>query len=174
MISDILKQSLLFALFLFLQVLVVNNIHFQVAWFINPFIYIGFVLLLPIDTPKWLLLVTAFLMGYFVDVFLSTPGMHASATVLTAFVRHYLHKVVIPRDDFQPATIPNVVTFGFPWFIRYAMVMVGVHHFSLFMVEAFSFAQFHIVLLKTIASGIVTLMLIIVGQLFTIGTTKNR
>jgi rod shape-determining protein MreD len=174
MIKDILKQVFLFALFLFLQVLVVNNIKFQAVWFINPFIYIGFVLLLPVDTPKWLLLVSAFLMGYFVDIFVSTPGMHASATLLTAFVRHYLHKVVIPRDDYQPATIPNVATFGFPWFIRYATVMITVHHFSLFMVEAFSFSQFHIVLLKTVASGFFTLLLLVSGQLFSLGNFKNR
>lgn len=173
MIKDILKQVFAFFAFLLVQVLVVNNIHLQVLWFVNPMIYIGFVLLLPIDTPKWLLLTAAFAMGYMVDVFGSTPGMHASATVLTAFLRNYLHNVIIPRDNFQPATVPSAAIFGLQWFIKYVAIMVGVHHFALFMVEAFSFAQFHIVILKTLASGLFTVILLMAAQMFALGRNKK-
>jgi len=54
------------------------------------------------------------------------------------------------------------------------LVMVAIHHFSLFMIEAFSFAQFHIVLLKTVASGFFTVVLLISGQLFSLGNQKNK
>lgn len=173
MIKDILKQLLAFAFFLLVQVLVVNNIHVQFLWFVNPLIYIGFVILLPVDTPGWLLLVAAFAMGFMVDVFGSTPGMHASATVLTAYLRHYLHNVIIPRDDFQPATIPNVATFGLQWFVKYVILMVVIHHFALFMIEAFSFRQFHIVILKTVASGLFTVVLLMAAQLFSLGRSNK-
>ncbi|MFT3740588.1 MAG: rod shape-determining protein MreD [Breznakibacter sp.] len=173
MIKDIIRQVFAFIAFLLAQVLLVNNIHVQVFWFVNPMVYIGFVLLLPIDTPKWLLLVSAFAMGSMVDIFGSTPGMHASATVLTAFLRHYLHSVIIPRDNFQPATIPNAANFGLQWFIKYVGIMVGIHHFFLFFIEAFSFSQIHIVILKTLASGFFTVILLLAAQLFALGRNNK-
>ena len=47
-----------FILLVFLQVFILNNIQF--SGYINPYIYVLFILALPFETPKWLLLITAF------------------------------------------------------------------------------------------------------------------
>ena len=57
MIRQILTFTLLFLFLIALQVLVLNNI--QLGGYLNPYLYVLFVLLLPFDTPKWLLLIVA-------------------------------------------------------------------------------------------------------------------
>jgi rod shape-determining protein MreD len=170
MIKDIAAYLISFVIYVLMQALVINNI--QLGWYLNPFIYIGFLMMLPLETPKWLILVAGFLLGYSIDFFSDTPGMHAMATVFIAFIRPYLHNAIIPRDDFQPNTQPSAAVFGYPWFIKYAIIMVFLHHFMLFFIEVFSFSYFYITLLKTLVSGISTILLLLVIQLFSFGKNK--
>jgi len=170
MIKDISKYLLSFVFFVLVQVLVLNNL--QLGWYLNPFIYVGFIIALPLETPGWLTLVIGFLLGYCIDFFSDTPGMHTTATTFIAFLRPLLNNATIPRDNFQPNTQPSAAVFGYPWFIKYAMIIVFSHHFLLFFIEAFSFKYFHIVLLKTLVSGTFTMLLLLITQLYSFGKNK--
>ena len=88
MIKIIQKYVLLFIILIVAQLLIFNNIEF--SGYVNPYVYILFIILLPFETPKVLLLVLAFLMGLIIDLFLGTPGVHTSATVLMAFFRPFI------------------------------------------------------------------------------------
>ena len=172
MIKDILKYIFSFILFVLIQVLVVNQIH--LGWVVNPFLYIGFLILLPIETAGWLLLVLGFVLGITIDMFTNTPGMHAASSVLIAFIRPSLHRVMIPRDTFQPGTQPDVATFGIPWFLKYVIVMTLIHHAALFLLEAMSFQHVWVILVKAVGSSFVTILLLMLVQLFTLGNKKQR
>lgn len=172
MIKDIIRHIISFILFVLIQVLVVSQI--QIGWVINPFIYIAFVLLLPLETPAWLLLLSGFTMGLTIDAFSDTPGMHAAATVLLAYLRPSVHSIMIPRDTFQPGTQPNVAMFGFPWFLKYVILMTLIHHTALFLLEAFSVHHIWVVLIKALASTVVSILLILLVQLFSLGSRKQR
>ena len=56
-----------FIVLVLFQVLVLNNIQF--SGYVNPFMYVLFILLLPFETPRWLLLLSGFLLGLSVDIF---------------------------------------------------------------------------------------------------------
>lgn len=172
MIKDIVKYIFSFILFVLIQVLVVNQIH--LGWVVNPFIYIVFILLLPIEIRGWLLLVIGFVLGITIDSFSNTPGMHAAASVLIAYIRPSIHRVMIPRDTFQPGTQPSMATFGFPWFLKYTIVMTLIHHTAFFMLEAFSVEYIGVVMLKALGSSVATVLLILLVQLFTLGNRKQR
>jgi rod shape-determining protein MreD len=152
-----------FFFLLLLQVLILNHVDF--SGFINGYLYVLFILLLPFETPKWLLLVAAFVMGFSVDIFCQTLGVHAFATVTMAFIRPYLLSILAPRDGYEAGSQPNVNSFGFEWFLRYAIIMVFAHHFVLFYTETFKFHQFFSTLLRVILSSIFTLVLIVLSQL---------
>ena len=64
-------QIIRFALFVAAQVLVFN--HINLGGFVNPYVYIIFVLMLPLDIPCWLALLSSFMMGLSVDIFTHTP-----------------------------------------------------------------------------------------------------
>jgi rod shape-determining protein MreD len=83
MINSIIRYFIIFIILILLQVLLFNNIQF--SGYINPYVYIMLILLLPVEIPAWSLLLISFFTGLTVDFFTGTPGMHASATLLSGF-----------------------------------------------------------------------------------------
>jgi hypothetical protein len=162
MINLLLRNIGRFVVLVLLQVLIIDNIQF--SEYINPFIYVLFILLLPFETPGWLLLVLAFFLGFSVDLFEHTPGLHASATVFMAFLRPLVLKILSPRDDYEPNTFPRIYYYGFVWFFKYAFILVFMHHLLLFYVEVFSFSNFFMTFLKVLLSTLFSLVLIIISQ----------
>ena len=166
MIIEILKIVFRFIILIAVQVLVLN--HVEISGYINPFLYVLFILMLPVRTPRIVLLIIAFATGITVDLFTNTTGMHAAACVLVAYFRPGWLKIIAPRDGYDPEAVPSVKQFGFQWFIIYSTVMVIVHHVVLFYIEVFRFSEFFSTFLRAIISAAVTLLLIIITQyLFT-------
>ena len=165
MIRELTRNIGNFIFLILLQVLVLNHIEF--SGFINPYLYVLFIILLPFETPMWVLLLSSFFLGLTIDVFMGTWGINAFASVFMAYLRPYLLKVIAPRDGYEAGTQPNVKFFGFEWFIKYAAVLVVAHHFVLFYTESFKFHQFFSTLLRVILSSIFTLVLIVLSQLLT-------
>jgi hypothetical protein len=166
MIRDISKHIGNFIFLILLQILVLNNIEF--SGYINPYLYILFIILLPFETPNWMLLVSAFMLGLCVDFFSHTLGMHTFSTVLIAFLRPFILKFIAPREGYEAGSRPNANFLGFEWFMKYAIILVVVHHFSLFYIEVFKFHQFFATLLRVILSSIFTLLLIALSQFITL------
>ena len=158
------RNILRFVVLILVQVLILNNIQF--SGFVNPFIYVLFILLLPFETPNWMLLIIAFFLGFSVDLFSHTPGMHASATVFMAFIRPYILQGFAPRDGYEAGTYPRLYYYGFSWFLRYAGILVFIHHIFLFFIEAFKFDDFFSTLSRAILSTIFSLILIVISQFF--------
>ncbi len=164
MINQLGRYLLSFIAIVLVQVLVLNNLN--LGGYVNPWLYVLFILILPVETPKWLLLVFGFITGLIMDAFLNTIGMHASATVFLAFLRPIFLRFLAPRDGYEPGSLPVPSHFGFGWFLKYALVSVTTHHLFLFIVEAFTFENFFVTLWKSILSSLVTIMVIMIAQLF--------
>ena len=155
---------MIFVVLVLAQVAIFNNIEF--SGFINPYVYILFVLLLPFKTPKVLLLLGAFLLGLCIDLFLGTPGVHSSATLLAAFSRPFVLALFAPREGYQTGTYPRMQQFGLEWFVKYTVLLAIIHHFVLFYLEVFSFHQFFSTLFRAFLSTIFTSLIIILSQFF--------
>jgi rod shape-determining protein MreD len=164
MINQLGRYLLSFIAIILVQVLVLNNLN--LGGNINPWLYVLFILILPVETPNWLLLIIGFFTGLIMDTFLNTIGMHASATVFLSFLRPFILRLFAPRDGYEPGSLPVPSHFGFGWFLKYAVVSVTAHHLFLFIVEAFTFENIFATLWKTILSSIITLMVIMIAQLF--------
>ena len=156
--------------YVLIQVLIMSNIN--LGYYINPYIYILFLLILPVEIPRWLLLVLGFITGITVDMFQDSPGIHASASVFLAFVRPFVLSSISPRDGYETGSLPIPSHFGFLWFSKYAAICVLAHHFFLFIVEAFSFSHLLMVMVKTFLSSSFSLAFILIIRLF--GATKKR
>lgn len=164
MINNVIRYPLLFIFFVLLQVLILNNI--QLSGYINPYLYIIFILWLPIEMNKVLLMGIAMLLGLSVDIFSNTVGMHASACVFLAFCRPYVLQSLSPRDGYETDQMPDIKTFGLSWFLAYAAICILLHHLFLFYVEVFRFSDFFSTLWRVFASSLFTLILVIISQLF--------
>ena len=153
------------------QIVILDKI--LLGGYINPYLYILFILTLPFETPKWLLLITAFITGLMVDMFSNTVGLHTAACVFMAYCRPGVLTMVSSRQDYEPGIRPIIRDLGFSWFFSYSLILVSLHHLALFYLEAFVFADFFHTLWRTVLSIIFTMLLLIISQ-YILYRTKNR
>ena len=148
--------------YVLLQVLVLNEVLFSA--YINPFLYILLIISLPLKTPKWFLLVYAFLLGFSIDIFSGNLGFHSTATVLIAFLKPFISKITIPHNilgDSDEITLKKV---GPKSFITFSLFLILIHNSCLFIIEHLSF---NLALSgKILASSVVTLIIVLITQLF--------
>ncbi len=164
MIEILPRNIIRFLALLLVQILIFNNI--EIGGYIIPYIYILFIILLPFETPAWITLILAFILGLLVDIFCETLGMHTSATVFMAFLRPYILSYFAPRDGYESGSYPRVFYYGLPWFIKYALLMVLAHHLFLFYVEMFKLQDFFTTLLRVILSTLFSTTIIVLSQFF--------
>lgn len=159
----ILKYIIRFVFLITLQVLVLNNILFM--GYINPYIYILFLLLLPFDTPRWLNLILAFCLGISVDAFQNTMGLHTFSCVLIAYCRRHILHFLLPqlKNKKQSNLEFSLQEFGLQRALIYTGSLVFIHHFSLFILESFQLELIR-VLVRTLLSSIVSITLLIIIQ----------
>ncbi|HEY9114414.1 MAG TPA: rod shape-determining protein MreD [Bacteroidales bacterium] len=159
------KNIIRFVLLITVQVLLLNNIN--LGGYLNPAVYILFILLLPTDINKSLLLILSFITGYSIDIFTNTPGLNAAATVMMAFVMPAMRNTFFKNIDFSPGEEPNLKKVGLGSFARYTLVLVFIHHFTLFFLEAFSFSLFFFTLVRIMLGTLLsTLIILIIMLLF--------
>lgn len=164
MINSILRFGLIFILLIMFQVLLFNNIQF--SGYVNPYVYVMFILLLPVEIPAWLLLLLSFVSGAVIDYFSGSPGMHSSATVLAGFVRPYVLRVISPRDGYDPNSDPSMLTYGFRWFLIYTLLIVLVHHTALFYLEVFRLSEFFRTFLRVLFSSVFSITFILLIEFY--------
>jgi hypothetical protein len=161
MMGRIIKYGIMFISLVLVQVLVLNQV--QVSGYISPFIYVLFVLLMPLSTPRYLLMILGFLIGLSVDIFSNSLGIHAAATVFIAFIRPFVIRSISNREE-DRNDYPGLRQNKFSWFLSYTAIMVFVHHFILFYLEYFTFSHFFITFLRIVLSSVFSIFVIVLSQ----------
>lgn len=161
MTNKLIKYTVMFLVAVLVQVLFLNQVQF--SGYINPYFYIVFVLLLPLSTPRYLLLLLGFLIGLTIDIFSDSLGIHAAATVLIAYIRPFVIRVISTREE-DRNDFPGLLQNKFNWFFSYVTILVLAHHFVLFYLEYFTFSHFFYTLLKVIFSSVFTIFIIVLSQ----------
>src|SRR5680860_380656 len=146
MIRGFIKYAIMFVSLVLIQVLILN--HVQFSGFINPYAYVLFVLLLPLNSPRYVLLILGFLIGLTIDVFSNSLGVHAAATVFIAYIRPMVIGLISNREE-DKNNYPGLAQNKFGWFVYYVSVMVFMHHIVLFYLEVFTFSNFFETLYRT-------------------------
>ncbi len=155
-----------------LQVMVLNYIRLN--GYINPYIYILWIMLLPFNIKGWVLLLSGFLMGYSVDLFMATPGLHTTASLLIAYLRPAIIRLSGGAQESENLFEPSLSKMGMRWFFGYSLWLVTIHHATLFFLESFSLAQLGSTLLRTLFSVVFTqLFIILLMLMFKAGVKKS-
>ncbi len=153
-----------FMVVIIFQILVMDNV--MISGYMVPYVYLLFILLMPFETPRWMVLISGFFLGLGIDLFEHTLGIHTAATVLLAFVRPYILNLLAPRDGYETETFPRIHFYGFTWFLKYTVLMVLVHHLPLFYLEVFQLQNFLSTLLRVILSSALSASTIVLSQFF--------
>ena len=81
----LLEYGILFFVMVILQVFLFSRIGISI--YVNPLVYIAFLILLPMEIAGALLLVLGMVLGMTVDFFMGTAGINTIATLFAAFCR---------------------------------------------------------------------------------------
>lgn len=156
----------LFFVYAIAQVLLLKNlVLFNTAF---CFLYVVFILLLPVETNNLLLMLAGFLLGFTIDIFYDSLGLHAMALVVVAYLRNYWLGVITPQGGYDSGLPPTLASNGLQWFLIYAIPLLFVHHFVLFFTEAAGFSRFGFTLLKVVMSLLFTLSVVLILQYFSL------
>lgn len=156
--SNILQNIILFISLLLLQVILLNNI--ELFGYINPFLYILFVILFPFRRNRGAVLFFSFLLGLFVDMFLNSGGTNAAATLFIAYIRLPLLKTILRKSEIDYVVF-NILKQPFLKILVYVSLLTFIHSFIVFSLEYFKFSDLGIILSRTFLTSIFTIILTI-------------
>jgi rod shape-determining protein MreD len=158
--SVFINNSARFILLLAAQILIFN--YFDLLGFINPYPYILFIILFPVNGNKSALLFAAFTLGIIIDLFLNSGGVHAFACVVLAYLRPNIFKFAFGLSyEYQTVKLNDILT---PERFSFILVSVLIHHLCLFFLEVFSVTlvwnMLYISLFSIIATIIISIIII--------------
>lgn len=170
-----------FVLILGVQVLLLNDVVIRSSMTVQgiplfiPLVYPLIILLLPVRTAPWLALLIGFVLGLSVDLFCNTPGMHAAATVLLAYIRIGLLNLFFQQNakDINDA-MPTLFRMGFRAFLVYLLIACAIHHLFLYTLQIWSWKQSLYILLKTLVSVPMSVLIMVILQLLFARSTQRK
>lgn len=156
--SALLVNIARFILLLAAQILVFNNMNF--LGYINPYPYILFIILYPVNSNKTGLLLASFVLGIIMDMFCNSGGVHAASCLVLAYYRPFIFKFAFGLSyEYQTVKLNDVIT---PERFSFILIAVIIHHFTLFLLEVFRLNFLWEIMLKTIFSTLFTILISII------------
>lgn len=156
--SALLVNIARFVLLLAAQILIFNNVNF--LGYINPYPYLLFIILYPVNGNKFGLLAASFFLGIIMDMFCNSGGVHAAACVILAYYRPYIFKFSFGLSyEYQTVKINDVLS---PERFSFILISVVIHHLILFLLEVFHLTFLWEIVLKTILSTLCTILICII------------
>lgn len=147
-----------FILLLAAQIIIFNK--FNLFGFINPYPYVLFLFLYPVNSNKNAFLLASFFLGLTLDFFSDSGGVHAASCVVLAFIRPQIFKFAFGLSyEYQTVKLNDVLT---PERFSFILVSVLIHHMVLFFLEIFELGLIFEILFRTVLSGIFTIILSII------------
>lgn len=151
-----------FFIYLITQVVLMRHlVLFNTAF---CFIYVAFLLFLPIETNTLLLMVLGFMLGFMVDIFYDSLGIHAASLVLVGFLRNIWLSRITPQGGYDAGEGPTLAANGVQWFIVYTLPLIFIHHFALFFIEVGGFGLLWYTFSKVFFSTIFTFLILLLLQ----------
>lgn len=162
------RSGIFSVVYFFLYLLAQVMLFRQLVLFNTAFclIYVAFILLLPVETNPMLLMLAGFLLGFSIDVFYDSLGLHALSLVLVAYLRNFWLTTITPQGGYNSGDGPTLAANGLQWFVVYSLPLVFIHHLVLFFTEAGSFSVFWYTMSKVMTSLMFTMTMILLFQYF--------
>jgi len=172
--SNLLKNTIRFVLFIFVQVFILFKIP-PLHRFVTPYLYYLYILWLPFNISRAGLMLLAFIFGLSLDYFTHTPGLHAAACVLIAYIRPFIINLLISQDGADKSyASPSITSMGWAPYGTYVLVLTLFHHGYLVFLEWMNFGSFWFFLGKIAATTAISMLLIFLTELLFYRKEKFR
>lgn len=162
----------LFAVTALLQVYLFDNLSISI--YLNPLVYIAFLILLPFETPPVVVLAAGLLSGVTMDFAMGAAGINTIATVFVAFLRPMLAGIVCGRETVREGGVPAPGRISAWDFVGYTLVITLIHHALFFSLEALSWVHLPHTLLRIVVSSAVTVVFVwFAARIFTVQSSAR-
>ena len=165
------RSLIYFVLLVLTQVLVLNNIHF--LRLVTPFLYLYFIIKLSIGQSSVQTTFQSFLLGITIDILSNTSGMHAAACTFAGVARPFILRIFM-REDLPENLIPSYKTFGYGGFILFTLILVILHHVSLFLLESITLFDPLFLMIRIVSGIALTTLLICLVEAFNRESRRNE
>jgi rod shape-determining protein MreD len=152
------KQIVRYIIVMILQVLLFDRL--QLWGVCHPYIYLLCLLMLPITLPHSVQMLIGAAAGLIMDIFCNSIGIHMAACILLMFIRPYLLGVIVNDKDRLNEQI-SLHALGMEAMLKYVVILVVIHHLTVFTLAAWSWSYIGFILLETLVSSIITIVLIL-------------
>jgi rod shape-determining protein MreD len=158
MTNNVLQNIIFFIGLFLLQVIILNNI--DLFGYIDPFLYVLFVIIYPLKKDRALFLFLCFLLGLLIDIFSNSGGTNAAATLFIAYIRLPILKGVLRKSEID-FVVFNITKQPFLKMLSYVSILVFIHSLIVFTLEYFKFSEIGMILSRTIYTSVFTIILTI-------------
>lgn len=144
------------------QILLLKNIQIVVfdRFTLSVLIYPVVIIFLPVELRRSAVILIAFFLGLFIDSFYDSPGVHTAALVLTGFFRGTILRLLEPRQGYRNNLDISPKAYGMSWFLYYLGILLFVHIFTYFSLDAFTFVYILKILVNSLMSFVVSYLII--------------
>ena len=172
--SDLVKNIIRFSLFILVQVFILNEIP-PLHYLVTPYLYFLFILWLPFKTGRRTVMLLAFALGFALDSFTKTYGLHAAPCVLIAYLRPFLINLLISQEGAESNYHePSIKSMGFTPYFTYITILVFIHHALLFFLQALQTGGYFYFIIKTLLSTAISLLLVLLTELLFVRKQRFR
>lgn len=147
---------------LFLQFVVFN--HLGLSTHLVPQVFIVLLITLPVYIPKIYQVLIAFGLGLLADMFVGTPGIHASACMWLMVIRMFIFRAQDLKEQTANRLSYTVQNVGLTTFSYTAITLVLLYHLYVFWLESIGAINWNSLFLTTIVSSTFSLTIISIVQ----------
>jgi rod shape-determining protein MreD len=172
--SNLIKNIIRFSLFILVQVFVLNQVP-PLHHLVTPYIYFLFILWLPFKMGRRTIMILALALGFSLDCFTKTYGLHAAPCVLIAYLRPFLINLLISQEGAESNyNEPSIKSMGYAPYVTYVAILTLLHHSLLFFLEVLQTGGYLYFILKTLLSSGISLLLILLTELLFVRKQRFR
>ena len=139
---------------LILQVFLFDEIDF--LGFIDPMVYVLFIILFPVENKRWNFIFFAFGLGIILDTFQNTGGAHAAASLTLAFTRPLWLRLVY-GESYKMKNI-KILQSSVDRVMLLLTLSIILHHLIFFSLVIFNSSQILYILKLSLMVGLASLV----------------
>lgn len=172
--SNLIKNIIRFSLFILAQVFILDQIP-PLHKLVTPYIYFLFILWLPFKMGRRTQMLLAFALGFALDSFTNTFGLHTAPCVLIAYLRPFVINLLISQEGTESNyNEPSIQSMGFTPYLTYLVIFTLIHHSFLFFLQALQTGGYVYFTLKALSSTAISLLLIMLVELLFVRKQRFR
>ena len=147
------RYSILLIILTLIQVCFMDRL--QIGIYVQPLIYIAFIVILPMQLTRMNTLLIGAICGFIIDLCSGTPGINTIATTAVAYLRPLLLRSIFGYEEVREGGVPSVYRGSPSAFLNYTLILLIAHSLIYFTFDAMSWSMVGPILLMSLINVII-------------------